>query len=362
MNRRRAGLLALPLAAALTLGASPSPPAELTRGDFPELTDRLREQAVTTLGERALEYSVDDFSQSQRIVPLAVEEEDGEETVVSLATDILFAVDDATLSPAAGGEVARLVAEVPAGAAVAVEGHTDTVASDEHNQQLSERRAATVADAVRAARPDLAVTAAGFGESWPKVDESGDDVADDRRQNRRVELRYATTPDARATPTPTPTPVASVPARVGTTPRARVLATDAEAVATTRFPSPALPGVEVVVGVEHVAVRGATTELSLLLSLEGDVPQDAPDLYDVLDDESWDVTLVDRAGLLQYADLSHTYDVVEWAGEGRQIGTHLTGTHRYVVTFPRLLSDDGPVDVVLDPGLPPVTDVPVDRE
>ena len=154
----------------------------------------------------------------------------------------------------------------------------------------------------------------------------------------------------------------AVPPRTGTTPRARVRAEDATSIAQTRVPSPAYPGVDIVVGVEHVQVRGAVTELSILLSLEGDVPEDVPHLYELLDDETWDVTLVDRADLLQYVELTRVHGVIEWEGEGEQIGTELTSVHRFVITFPRLLADDGPVDVVLDPGLPPILDVPVTRE
>ncbi|PZR53529.1 hypothetical protein DNL40_08515 [Xylanimonas oleitrophica] len=118
-------------------------------------------------------------------------EEEAGETVVTLAGDILFASSSADLSPAAVAKIGELVVPVPQGAALAVHGHTDTVDEDAFNQELSERRARSVAEAVAQARPDLVLDVQGFGETRLKVPETGDDVAAARAENRRVELRYA---------------------------------------------------------------------------------------------------------------------------------------------------------------------------
>jgi outer membrane protein OmpA-like peptidoglycan-associated protein len=69
---------------------------------------------------------------------------------------------------------------------LAVEGHTDSTSTPEHNQTLSERRAAAVsawltAHAVEAAR----LSAKGFGQTRPVAD---NDSELGRSQNRRVEL------------------------------------------------------------------------------------------------------------------------------------------------------------------------------
>ncbi|MCA5892063.1 OmpA family protein [Isoptericola sp. NEAU-Y5] len=126
------------------------------------------------------------------VVPVQEVTTEGEETVVTLSSDILFAPSEAELSAGARAKVADLVADVPDGASIKVHGHTDTVDTDEVNQELSERRAEAVADAVRAAREDVATDVRGFGETRPKVRESGDEdaVATARAQNRRVEIRY----------------------------------------------------------------------------------------------------------------------------------------------------------------------------
>ena len=70
---------------------------------------------------------------------------------------------------------------------LAVEGHTDNVASDTYNLELSSRRAAAVKAAlgtrfgIAAAR----LTTAGFGESSPR---DRNDTLEGRARNRRVEL------------------------------------------------------------------------------------------------------------------------------------------------------------------------------
>jgi outer membrane protein OmpA-like peptidoglycan-associated protein len=71
--------------------------------------------------------------------------------------------------------------------ALSIEGHTDNVASDQYNLELSSRRAAAVKAAlgtrfgIAAAR----LTTAGFGESSPR---DRNDTLEGRARNRRVEL------------------------------------------------------------------------------------------------------------------------------------------------------------------------------
>lgn len=72
---------------------------------------------------------------------------------------------------------------------VVVEGHTDSVGSDNYNQQLSQKRANAVADflvsnGVRANR----IKAIGYGESRPAA---SNDTEEGRERNRRVELKLS---------------------------------------------------------------------------------------------------------------------------------------------------------------------------
>lgn len=70
---------------------------------------------------------------------------------------------------------------------LAVEGHTDAIASDKYNLELSSRRAAAVKSALatRFGIADARLTTAGFGETSPR---DRNDTLEGRARNRRVEL------------------------------------------------------------------------------------------------------------------------------------------------------------------------------
>ncbi|MGH8441457.1 MAG: OmpA family protein [Nevskiaceae bacterium] len=70
---------------------------------------------------------------------------------------------------------------------IVIEGHTDSVGSDETNQSLSERRASAVSHYLGSKGVNSQrVLAAGFGESRPVT---SNDTDGGRSQNRRVEVR-----------------------------------------------------------------------------------------------------------------------------------------------------------------------------
>ncbi len=121
-------------------------------------------------------------------------EESGDETVVSLQTDVLFRFGDAELTSTAKDAVASAVAELPDDAKVQVVGHTDSIGSDADNQKLSTQRARSVAEVIEAERDDLTLEVSGKGESEPVEpnERSGEDNPEGREKNRRVELRYGT--------------------------------------------------------------------------------------------------------------------------------------------------------------------------
>lgn len=120
-------------------------------------------------------------------------EESGDETVVSLQTDVLFRFGEAKLSLSAEDAVAEAVAELPDDAEVEVVGHTDSVGSDADNKKLSTKRAQAVADVIETERDDLTLQVSGKGESDPVEpnERGGEDNPEGREKNRRVELRYA---------------------------------------------------------------------------------------------------------------------------------------------------------------------------
>ena len=104
--------------------------------------------------------------------------------------DVLFDTSQATLKSGAYGTLDRLAMALQekSGRKVLIEGHTDSVGSDENNQGLSERRAQSVQTALTqrgVARNQT--TALGKGENFPVA---SNDSADGRRSNRRVELIF----------------------------------------------------------------------------------------------------------------------------------------------------------------------------
>lgn len=75
------------------------------------------------------------------------------------------------------------------GLRVAIEGHTDSIGSDEYNQTLSEKRAANVRDYLAGQGvPMNNLTATGMGKANPVA---SNDTPAGRQQNRRVEMVVA---------------------------------------------------------------------------------------------------------------------------------------------------------------------------
>jgi outer membrane protein OmpA-like peptidoglycan-associated protein len=103
-------------------------------------------------------------------------------------SDVLFDTGSYTLKPGAREKLAKISGIVLAhpGLNLQIEGHTDSVGSDEFNQQLSERRADSVRDFLaEQGVPGSAITARGFGKTQPVA---ANDTAEGRQRNRRVEL------------------------------------------------------------------------------------------------------------------------------------------------------------------------------
>lgn len=116
----------------------------------------------------------------------------GDETVISLTSDVLFAFGKATLAEGAPEKIAALVKPIPNGATVKVYGHTDGKGTATDNQALSEQRAKAVAAVISRAHPGLKLDVRGFGMTKPVEPNTkgGKDNPDGREKNRRVEIRY----------------------------------------------------------------------------------------------------------------------------------------------------------------------------
>lgn len=124
----------------------------------------------------------------QQQLNLILETRESARGLIVNMSDVLFDTASANLKPGAREKLARVAGVLLAypGLDIAIEGHTDSVGSDEYNQSLSERRAESVrAYLVRQGIPPATIDAMGFGETHPVVTNA---TASGRQQNRRVEL------------------------------------------------------------------------------------------------------------------------------------------------------------------------------
>jgi outer membrane protein OmpA-like peptidoglycan-associated protein len=102
--------------------------------------------------------------------------------------DVLFDFNKYTLKPEARERLARISGIVLAypDLHLQVEGYTDSIGSDQYNQELSEKRAATVRDYLVTSGVSINnVIAEGFGKADPVADNS---TAAGRKLNRRVDM------------------------------------------------------------------------------------------------------------------------------------------------------------------------------
>lgn len=124
----------------------------------------------------------------KQTVPGATVVREGEGIIVKFDSGILFDVDKTDLKQAAKTNLANLSASLSKNPQtnILIVGHTDNTGSDEHNMDLSIRRAEAVKAYIASAGVDGSrMTTQGKGESEPIADNT---TADGRSQNRRVEI------------------------------------------------------------------------------------------------------------------------------------------------------------------------------
>jgi len=100
----------------------------------------------------------------------------------------LFDTNSAELNDAgrsAMQSMVQAVSEFKGVTNISVTGHTDSRGTEAYNQDLSERRAQTVADMLAAQYPDARIDVSGMGENSPAASNF---TAEGRQQNRRVEV------------------------------------------------------------------------------------------------------------------------------------------------------------------------------
>jgi outer membrane protein OmpA-like peptidoglycan-associated protein len=108
--------------------------------------------------------------------------------LIANMSDVLFKTGSADLAPGARERLAKVSGILLAYPSlhVQVEGHTDSVGTDEYNQTLSEKRAAAVKDYfVQQGVSADSIETHGFGKTAPIA---SNETPEGRQQNRRVEL------------------------------------------------------------------------------------------------------------------------------------------------------------------------------
>ena len=110
---------------------------------------------------------------------------------MNLNASALFDFDKATLKPEGKASLDAVGDKIQSKGATVVDvdviGHTDSIGTEEYNQQLSLRRATSVKDYIVSKGVDASIIdVSGKGESQPVADNS---TKEGRAQNRRVEVR-----------------------------------------------------------------------------------------------------------------------------------------------------------------------------
>lgn len=124
----------------------------------------------------------------KKTVPDANVERVGEGIVVEFSSNVLFGFDESDLTSSSKESLDKLVIVLNEydETNIEVQGHTDSRGSAAYNQDLSVKRATSVADYLNSNRiSSRRIDIKGFGEATPKYDNSSKTGRD---QNRRVEF------------------------------------------------------------------------------------------------------------------------------------------------------------------------------
>ena len=148
-------------------------------------------KAVITLKGKTTEVEAKPFERFEKFPKLKmvppIPSIEANSLLITLDSGILFDVDKYDIRPEAA-EVLKNLAVVLKEAdikAFEIDGHTDSDASDEHNQVLSENRANSVKNFLAAQGLTAEISTNGYGESRPIAT---NDTPEGKQKNRRVEI------------------------------------------------------------------------------------------------------------------------------------------------------------------------------
>src|SRR5436190_6069868 len=156
---------------------------EATNANALALAADERATANANAARNAEQEKADLRAQLNKQLNLILETRDSARGLIVNMSDVLFDTGQHTLNGGAREKLAKISGIVVShpGLQLSIEGHTDSVGTDDYNQQLSERRA----DSVRSfltqnGVPAGTITAKGFGESHPVA---SNDTAAGRQRN-----------------------------------------------------------------------------------------------------------------------------------------------------------------------------------
>ncbi|CKG88552.1 Photosystem I P700 chlorophyll a apoprotein A2 [Fusobacterium polymorphum] len=148
-------------------------------------------KAIITLKEKSTEVEAKPLEKPEKFPKLKmvppVPSIEANSLLITLDSGILFDVDKYDVRPEAERALASLATVLKEAdvKAFEIDGHTDSDASDEYNQALSEKRANAVKDFLASQGLTSEITIIGYGESRPVA---SNDTPEGKQKNRRVEI------------------------------------------------------------------------------------------------------------------------------------------------------------------------------
>lgn len=170
--------------------------ARTQEADAQALKAQAAQQQAMSAEQRAAQQQAQAAAAQDRVRMLEaqlreVEAQQTERGLLVTLGDVLFAFNKADLSAQAAprlDKLANFLKQFP-DRKLLIEGYTDSVGGDTYNQQLSERRAQAVRDALVQRGVDTSrITAKGYGKLHPVADNAS---PEGRAMNRRVEIVIA---------------------------------------------------------------------------------------------------------------------------------------------------------------------------
>jgi outer membrane protein OmpA-like peptidoglycan-associated protein len=141
-----------------------------------------------TAGALIGNYMDKQAEEMQKDLEGATVERVGEGIKITFDSGLLFDINSSTLTATSQENLSKLsgILKKYDDTEILIEGHTDNTGTDEHNQQLSERRSESVSSYLKQNNVSGSrISSVGYGEKQPVADNT---VESGRLQNRRVDV------------------------------------------------------------------------------------------------------------------------------------------------------------------------------